>query len=246
MGSSFSATSPPTSDATHHQGHSSRRARDHHGLRMVGRKPTCGTGCPQERDRARVQAHWASAKHRRACPECKAQRRTSCPPQPRALPSLLSRASRSGHHRDSCPVARQSWSWPTRLTRQLPDNLLILAIGKRVRNIVRSDGVELRHLISVVATVLMGCAAGFPTQNLQALKVEPLDRRCIQVADCVIVGTTCSACECGTPVNRATRPSYEAKLSELCRNYAGPACRYSCTTPFATCREGECALTAEP
>jgi hypothetical protein len=107
-------------------------------------------------------------------------------------------------------------------------------------------GTQVGHFLSVVATILMGCAAGSVTQRPQALRIDPLDQRCVQVADCVIVGTTCSACECGIPVNRATRLSYEAKLAELCREYAGPVCRYACATPFATCREGECALTAAP
>jgi hypothetical protein len=99
--------------------------------------------------------------------------------------------------------------------------------------------------LSVAAIVLMagtGALAGWA----QVLKIDPLDQRCVQAADSVIVGTTCSACQCGVPVNRATRLDYEVQLTELCRDYSGPVCRYRCATPFAICRDGTCVLSAAP
>lgn len=73
-------------------------------------------------------------------------------------------------------------------------------------------GRRTRQILSVLAIVVTGCGAGAPVQRSEGLTIDPLDRGCMQAADCVIVGTTCSACECGSAVNRAHRVSYEVKL----------------------------------
>jgi len=72
------------------------------------------------------------------------------------------------------------------------------------------------------------------------------DQTCIVDSDCTIVGTLCSTCECGVPVNKVHEQKYIDQYGDLCQDYQGPACDFLCETPFIRCVDNQCVLSTEP
>jgi hypothetical protein len=97
-------------------------------------------------------------------------------------------------------------------------------------------------LVAVLVLAPFRSTAEQPTPV--SLIVDAEDQNCESNEDCEIVGTSCSSCECGAPVNRSFRREYEIRLAELCRDYSGPVCRCKCPTPFALCEKQTCVLSA--
>jgi hypothetical protein len=75
------------------------------------------------------------------------------------------------------------------------------------------------------------------------LTIDPRHRECESDADCIVVSSHCSTCECGAPVNRRFRALYEKRYRDLCREYEGEVCDFYCSTPHSRCIEESCDLS---
>ena len=87
---------------------------------------------------------------------------------------------------------------------------------------------------------------GEPESAGYQLAIDPHHRECGSDADCIVVASHCSSCECGAPVNRRFRNHYERQYRELCDGYSGAVCEFYCPTPHSRCIEESCELSQAP
>ena len=101
----------------------------------------------------------------------------------------------------------------------------------------------------LVPLIVMAAAMVLPHTRafgVDQLVVAPEDQACESDAECVIVSTRCSTCECGAPVRTRHARAYAERYRALCEHYHGGVCEYSCPTPFTICRDHRCVLSASP
>lgn len=90
--------------------------------------------------------------------------------------------------------------------------------------------------------LVVACQASAPTDS--GITIDPADQACRVAADCVLVWTECSSCECGTPVNSTFAGKYQLDYQTTCSNYRGPVCEMDCPVVELQCIAQRC--TAVP
>lgn len=74
----------------------------------------------------------------------------------------------------------------------------------------------------------------------KGITVSDADKGCDVDEDCVLVGYTCSFCDCGEPVNRTHQERYHEMLQLECVDYVGGVCSIMCPPTEIKCVDKVC------
>lgn len=77
-------------------------------------------------------------------------------------------------------------------------------------------------------------------ERFRRITIDENDRTCVSANECVLTGTDCSSCECGTPINRQHAAKYEQAYKQACMNYRGPVCDMACPEVTLECINNLC------
>ncbi len=94
----------------------------------------------------------------------------------------------------------------------------------------------------IILTLLVQASAQYATH---ALTVTAEDRKCAGDAECTIMGTECSYCDCGVAVSKESEQRLKAEFEEMCGDYKGSVCDIQCPLAKVECIGNECRATVD-